>query len=61
MQLVQQRRAFAFGTAVDASYMTDQSQKTYQEFVYNNFEWAVLVNALKWRQMEWTEVRVNVY
>lgn len=61
MQLVQKKRAFAFGTAVSASYMTDPLQKTYQDFVYNNFEWAVLENALKWRQMEWTEVRLCIF
>eukprot|EP00105_Crassostrea_gigas_P010616 XP_011425963.1 PREDICTED: uncharacterized protein LOC105327293 isoform X1 [Crassostrea gigas] len=59
IELVQKKRAFAFGTAVSASYMTDQSQRTYQDFVYNNFEWAVLENALKWRQMEWTENIIN--
>ncbi|XP_022345335.2 anti-sigma-I factor RsgI6-like [Crassostrea virginica] len=59
VELVQKKRAFAFGTAVGATQMTDNTHKTYQDFVYKNFEWAVLENALKWRQMEWTEGHVD--
>jgi hypothetical protein len=55
-QIKQTKSKFAFGTAVKASYITDSTHKTYQDFIYNNFEWAVLENALKWRQMEWTKV-----
>lgn len=38
--------------------MTDTHQVAYQDFVYKHFEWAVIVNALKWRLMEWTKVKV---
>lgn len=37
--------------------MTDTHQVAYQDFVYKHFEWAVIVNALKWRLMEWTKVK----
>jgi len=55
-QIKQTKSKFAFGTAVKASYITDSTHKAYQDFIYNNFEWAVLENALKWRLMEWTKV-----
>lgn len=38
--------------------MTDTHQVAYQDFVYKHFEWAVIVNALKWRLIEWTKVKV---
>lgn len=41
--------------------MTDTHQVAYQDFVYKHFEWAVIVNALKWRLMEWTKVKVTVF
>ncbi|XP_062581777.1 uncharacterized protein LOC134243536 [Saccostrea cucullata] len=55
IQLVQQRHAFPFGTAVKASLLVDDAHHAYQDFIYNNFNWAVLENALKWRLLEWTE------
>ncbi|KAK3083789.1 hypothetical protein FSP39_003248 [Pinctada imbricata] len=57
IELVQMKKDFAFGTAIHMSYMTDSSKKAYQDFVYNNFEWAVPENAMKWRLMEWTKGR----
>lgn len=38
--------------------MTDSHQVAYQDFVYKHFEWAVIVNALKWRLIEWTKVKI---
>lgn len=54
----QQKHSFGFGAGVVASMMTDTHQVAYQDFVYKHFEWAVIVNALKWRLMEWTRVKV---
>ena len=45
---------FPFGTAVKALLIagtTERDQK-YQQTFYDNFNWAVLENSLKWRQME---------
>lgn len=47
---------FAFGSAVSASKIVDGSHTAYQQTFYDNFEWGVLENALKWRMMEWTKV-----
>lgn len=47
---------FAFGSAVSASKIVDGSLTAYQQTFYDNFEWGVLENALKWRMMEWTKV-----
>ncbi|XP_069134886.1 uncharacterized protein [Argopecten irradians] len=48
---------FGHGTAVKASLWADPASGFYRDFVYNTLksEWAVIENALKWRQMEWTE------
>ncbi|XP_060063726.1 uncharacterized protein LOC132544170 [Ylistrum balloti] len=59
MELEQTKSAFAFGTAINADAIHDPTQKGYQDFFYNNFEWAVLENALKWRLMEWTQGHAN--
>ena len=53
------KKTFAFGTAIHMSYITDHnshSHTKYQNFIYDNFEWAVPENAMKWRLMEWTKV-----
>ncbi|XP_076077303.1 anti-sigma-I factor RsgI6-like [Mytilus galloprovincialis] len=59
VQIKQTKSKFAFGTAIKAPYITDSSYKAYQDFVYNNFEWAVTENALKWKLMEWTKSHIN--
>ena len=51
-QVVQKRHDFAFGSAVGATQIVDPTLKGYQDCFYDNFEWAVLENALKWKQME---------
>lgn len=55
-QIKQVKSSFAFGTAVRADIMMDPNAKAYHDFVYNNFEWAVIANNLKWRLMEFTKV-----
>eukprot|EP00105_Crassostrea_gigas_P022327 XP_011441801.1 PREDICTED: uncharacterized protein LOC105338397 isoform X1 [Crassostrea gigas] len=59
IELKQQKHSFGFGAGVVASMMTDTHQVAYQDFVYKHFEWAVIVNALKWRLMEWTKGHIN--
>ena len=59
LQVIQNRHAFAFGSAVGASEMVDTAEtdlQKYQDFFYNNFEWAVIENALNWKLMESTQV-----
>ena len=48
---------FGFGMAVNSDLINDPSMQNYQNFVYDNFNWATISNALKWRLMEWTQVR----
>ncbi|XP_033754712.1 endo-1,4-beta-xylanase 1-like [Pecten maximus] len=52
VEIQQTRSKFAFGSAVSATKIVDSSQHAYQQFFYDNFEWSVLENALKWRQIE---------
>ncbi|XP_076077291.1 anti-sigma-I factor RsgI6-like [Mytilus galloprovincialis] len=61
VQIKQTKSKFAFGTAIKAALITDTSStyKAYQDFVYNNFEWAVTENALKWKLMEKTMGTAN--
>ena len=47
IEVAQDRRAFAFGTAINRNHMDNS---TYTDFVADNFEWAVMENAAKWRQ-----------
>lgn len=56
LQIKQTKSKFAFGTAFNAPYVTDSSHTAYQQFIYDNFEWGVPENALKWKLMEWTKV-----
>ena len=52
------KHAFPFGTAMQAPLVSDTSgtYQAYQDFFYNNFNYAVLENALKWKQMEPNQV-----
>ncbi|XP_052105798.1 anti-sigma-I factor RsgI6-like [Mytilus californianus] len=59
VQIKQTKSKFAFGTAFRAQYVTDSIHKAYQDFLYNNFEWVVPENSLKWKQMEWSRGHVN--
>ncbi|XP_076077331.1 anti-sigma-I factor RsgI6-like [Mytilus galloprovincialis] len=59
VQIKQTKSKFAFGTAFNAPYVTDSSHTAYQQFIYDNFEWGVPENALKWKLMEWTKGHIN--
>ena len=60
-QIKQTKSKFAFGTAFNAPYVTDSSHTAYQQFIYDNFEWGVPENALKWKLMEWTKVHIKYF
>lgn len=60
MQIVQKKSQFGLGTAFKAAFVTDTNHAEYQKFLFDNFEWAVPENALKWKQMEWTKVCIHV-
>ena len=50
---------FAFGSVVGAEEIvsTDPTYVKYQEWFYDNFEWGLTGNALKWKPMERNQVR----
>ncbi|XP_060068736.1 uncharacterized protein LOC132548855 [Ylistrum balloti] len=52
VQIEQTGSKFAFGSVVDAAMIVDSIHHPYQQFFYDNFEWGVLGNALKWPQTE---------
>ena len=57
------KKAFAFGTTIHMSYITDHNSARhtkYQNFVYDNFEWAVPEGAMKWFLMESNKVQITV-
>ena len=58
LQFEMLKHAFPFGTALKAKLVSDRSgtHQAYQDFFLNNFNFAVLENALKWTQMEPNEV-----
>ncbi|OWF42294.1 uncharacterized protein LOC110461355 [Mizuhopecten yessoensis] len=60
VEIQQTKSKFAFGSALEASKIVDSSHHAYQQFFYDNFEWGVLGNALKWRQMEWNQGHPNL-
>ena len=59
MQLTLLKHAFPFGSAVRADLIAgaDDDSVKYSQTFYDNFDWCVLENDLKWRQMEWNRVR----
>ncbi|OWF42293.1 uncharacterized protein LOC110461311 [Mizuhopecten yessoensis] len=60
VEIQQTKSKFAFGSVVSASKIVDSSHHAYQQFFYDNFEWSVLENALKWRPMEWSQGHPNL-
>ena len=58
LQFEMLKHTFPFGTALKAKLMSDTSGKyqAYQDFFFNNFNFAVLENALKWVKMEPNQV-----
>ncbi|XP_033748944.1 anti-sigma-I factor RsgI6-like [Pecten maximus] len=59
VELNQTSSAFAFGTAVRFDLVTNPSATGYQKYLYDNFEWATVANAFKWRLMEYTQGHPN--
>lgn len=59
VELIQNTHKFAFGSAVGAKQIVDPNYRKYAEAFYENFEWGVLENALKWRLMEWTQGHIK--
>ncbi|CAH1253921.1 Hypp1274 [Branchiostoma lanceolatum] len=53
VEVAQTRSHLAFGSVVHAKQMPSNSH--YTDFFFNNFEWAVLANQLKWKQNERNE------
>lgn len=59
VQLDQTKHAFPFGSAITAPrlYKTnDPLNEAYRDYFFDNFNWATLANAMKWRYMESNEV-----
>ena len=54
--MIQDTHEFGFGSAVGAKQIVDPAYRKYAQAFYDNFEWAVLENALKWKQMEKSKV-----
>jgi hypothetical protein len=54
------KRGFPLGAAISGSRLTGTSDtdKKYQKFFYDNFNWAAAENDMKWRLMEGTEVKL---
>ncbi|XP_046549642.1 anti-sigma-I factor RsgI6-like [Haliotis rubra] len=52
VEIQQLTSEFGFGTAVSAERIVDSSYAAYQDFFYDNFEWATIENKLKWSQTE---------
>ncbi|XP_045202160.2 anti-sigma-I factor RsgI6-like [Mercenaria mercenaria] len=59
VELIQNTHEFAFGSAIGAKQIVDPNYRKYAQAFYDNFEWAVLENALKWKQMEHTKGHIN--
>ncbi|XP_070190257.1 anti-sigma-I factor RsgI6-like [Littorina saxatilis] len=52
IRVVQKKKAFPFGTAVNAGRYNDQHLGGYRDFIHKHFNWAVPENALKWPSIE---------
>ncbi|XP_066273255.1 anti-sigma-I factor RsgI6-like [Branchiostoma lanceolatum] len=50
VEVVQKKSHFAFGSAVNATALKTNGH--YRDFFFNNFEWAVIENDLKWQQTD---------
>ena len=61
--MTQTSHDFPFGSAVKHSEIsgTAGDNVKYQDCYYENFNWAVLENALKWIQMERNQVSARAY
>ncbi|KAK7104676.1 uncharacterized protein [Littorina saxatilis] len=52
LQIIQTRKSFPFGTAVNSDYYNNASQAKYRDFIGKHFTWAVPENSLKWGYIE---------
>lgn len=59
VELIQTSHEFPFGSAVQADAIVNSSFSKYQQVFYDNFNWAVLENALKWRKIEQTRGQID--
>ena len=59
VQVDQTDHEFGFGTAIKAALFsrTDPINTNYKNFVYDNFNWVVFENDMKWKLMEPWKVR----
>lgn len=63
-QLKQSKMEFPLGTVMNAERIVDTedaSNLAYQQVFYDNFEWGVLGNALKWKQMQPRKVSIHTH
>ncbi|XP_064602928.1 anti-sigma-I factor RsgI6-like [Liolophura sinensis] len=62
VEITQKKHLFPFGTAVVASSMgkdNSGSEQKYRQFIFDNYNWVVLENSLKWPSMERTRGHVD--
>ena len=59
VHIQQQSHAFPFGSAIDAQLFA--SNPKYRDFFYQNFNYAVFENKMKWRQIEWSRGNRNFH
>lgn len=52
LTLKEEKFHFGFGACVKGRLMATPREETYRQFIYDNFNWAVLENALKWGKTE---------
>lgn len=55
IQVLQTKKSFPFGAAINSWMYVDPAQQTYRDFLHKHFNWAVQGNALKWRQFDWNQ------
>ena len=60
-QVEQTSNEFYFGSAVYSRRFNRASETKYRERFYENFEWAVPENSLKWRLMESQQVYLYIH
>ncbi|KAK7477726.1 hypothetical protein BaRGS_00031014, partial [Batillaria attramentaria] len=52
IQLLQTRKSFPFGSAMNAGKYDDPTMGKYRDFAHKHFNWAVPENSLKWQHIE---------
>ena len=57
VHIQQQKHLFPFGSAIDAQLFATNHK--YRQFFYDNFNYAVFENKMKWRQIEWSKGNRN--